>query len=311
MPDDNARQGLLPDPSRPGQFINVGVNPGVAPYLNEYPRANGPSTGGGIAQYTFGFDQRLDEDYLQSRVDYHLTPSQQLFARFTFDDGDQDLPTDYPQFPRAFRSRNQFFTGEHRWVLSSTTLNTFRLGFSRTRIGQTVEANTSTAAPALRGGRIVGDIDVGGLQRFGPQSSADVRLTQNVFALHQNLVHTRGHHLIKAGVAGRALPDNMFNPTFANGIYNFTNLRNFLENRPSQFIGLTPDGELDRYWRSTLFGAYVQDEWQLSPRLTVNGGLRMECGDRAEGPLRARRRAARRCTDRAADDRQALREPWR
>jgi hypothetical protein len=276
VPDDSARQGLLPDPSRPGQFINVGVNPGVAPYLNEYPRANGPSTSGGIAQYTFGFDQRLNEDYLQSRVDYHLTPSQQLFARFTFDDGDQDLPTDYPQFPRAFRSRNQFFTGEHRWVLSSTTLNTFRLGFSRTRIGQTVEANTSTPLQPFVEGRIVGDIDVGGLQRFGPQSSADVKLTQNVFALHQNLVHTRGHHLIKAGSLVEYYQMNLFNPTFANGIYNFTNLRNFLENRPSQFIGLTPDGELDRYWRSTLFGAYVQDEWQLSPRLTVNGGLRME-----------------------------------
>ena len=47
----------------PGQFINVGVNPAVAPYLNEYPRANGPSTGGGIAQYTFGFDQTLHQDY--------------------------------------------------------------------------------------------------------------------------------------------------------------------------------------------------------------------------------------------------------
>lgn len=45
VPDDNARQGLLPDPANPGQLIDVGVHPAVAPYLNEYPRANGPSTG--------------------------------------------------------------------------------------------------------------------------------------------------------------------------------------------------------------------------------------------------------------------------
>ena len=38
-------------------------------------------------------------------------PSTQLFARYTFDDTDQFLPTDYPQFPRDFISRNQFFTG--------------------------------------------------------------------------------------------------------------------------------------------------------------------------------------------------------
>ncbi|MBK5296298.1 MAG: TonB-dependent receptor, partial [Vicinamibacteria bacterium] len=276
VPDDNARQGLLPDPARPGQFINVGVNPAIAPYLNEYPRANGASTGGGIAQYTFGFDQQLHQDYAQGRLDYQLNAAQQFFARYTFDDGDQDLPTDYPQFPRAFRSRNQFFTGEHRWVLSTSTLNTIRLGFSRTRVGQTVEANTSTTLQPFVPGRVVGNIDIGGLQRFGPQTSASVKLTQNVFALHQNLVHTRGRHMIKAGSLVEYYQMNLFNPTFANGIYSFANLRNFLENRPALFIGLTPDGELDRYWRSTLFGAYVQDEWQLTPRLTVNGGARVE-----------------------------------
>jgi hypothetical protein len=276
VPDDNARQGFIPNPAVPGSLLNVGVNPAVAPYLNEYPRANGPSTGGGIAQYTFGFDQRVNQNYAQGRIDYNMTPSQQLFARFTFDDGDQDLPTDYPQFPRVFLSRNQFFTSEHRWALSSATLNTFRLGFSRTRIGQNVEANTSTPLQPFVTGRLVGDIDVGGLQRFGPQSSGDLRVTQNVFALHQNLVHTRGSHLIKAGSLVEYYQMNLFNPTFSLGIYNFPNLRAFLENRPAQFIGLTPDGELDRYWRSTLLGAYVQDEWQLSPRLSVNGGIRLE-----------------------------------
>ena len=276
VPDDNARQGLLPDPARPGELIDVGVNPAVAPYLNEYPRANGPSTGGGIAQYTFGFDQQLHQDYAQGRVDYQFDAAQQVFGRYTFDDGDQDLPTDYPQFPRAFRSRNQFFTGEHRWVLSSSTLNTIRLGFSRTRVGQTVEANTSTPLQPFVEGRLVGDIDVGGLQRFGPQTSADVKLTQNVFALHQNLVHTRGRHLLKVGSLVEYYQMNLFNPTFALGIYNFTTLRNFLENRPGQFIGLTPDGELDRYWRSTLLAGYVHDEWRLTPQLTVNGGVRVE-----------------------------------
>jgi hypothetical protein len=282
VPDDNARLGLLPSPSQPGQLIAVGVHPAVAPYLNEYPRANGPSSGGGIAQYAFGFDQRLKQDFLQGRVDYNVNPSQQAFARFTFDDGDQDLPTDYPQFPRAFRSRNQFFTGEHRWVLSPATLNTLRLGFSRTRVGQTIEANTSSSLAPFVEGRLIGNIDIGGLQRFGPQTSGSVTLTQNVFGLHQNLVHTRGRHMIKAGSLVEYYQMNLFNPTFANGIYNFPNLRSFLENRPALFIGLTPDGQLDRYWRSTLLGGYLQDEWQLSPRLTVNGGLRVEWASEPE-----------------------------
>jgi hypothetical protein len=68
----------------------------------------------------------------------------------------------------------------------------------------------------------------------------------------------------------------MVNPTFSLGIYRFANLRNFLLNVPANFVGLTPQGAIDRYWRFTLFGFYVQDEYRLSPRVTLNGGLRYE-----------------------------------
>ena len=47
VPDENARAGLMPDPANPGALLDVGVNPGVAPYLAEYPRANGPGLGDG------------------------------------------------------------------------------------------------------------------------------------------------------------------------------------------------------------------------------------------------------------------------
>ena len=276
VPDDNARQGLLPNPAAPGQLINIGVNPAVQPYLNEFPRANGASAGGGIAGYTFPFTQRLNQDYLQGRIDFNATPAHQFFARYTFDDADQQLPTDYPQFPRAFISRNQFFTGEWRASTSSALLNTVRVGFSRTRIGQNVVAETSTPLPPFVPGRLVGDIDIGGLLRFGPQSSANLRLVQNVFSLQHGLVYTRGRHLLKAGALAERYQMNMVNPTFSLGIYTFQDLRGFLENRPIRFIGLTPEAQFDRYWRSTLFGAYVQDEMRLTDRVTVNAGLRYE-----------------------------------
>ncbi len=269
VPDDNARLGILPSGV-------VGVNPAVAPYLSEFPRANGPSLGQGLAVYDFPFDQRLDENYVQGRVDY-TTDRRQFFGRYTFDDTNQFLPTDYPQFPRTFVSRNQFFTGEYREVLSPSTLNTARLSFSRTRIGQEVEANTSQPlAPFVPGRSIMGDIDIGGLKRFGPQSSVDVRLVQNVFSFQDDLVHVRGRHVLKAGGLVEHYQDNMVNPTFSLGIYAFPNLSAFLRNVPNNFVGLTPEAEFDRYWRFTLVGFYAQDEYRLTPRLTVNAGLRYE-----------------------------------
>jgi Carboxypeptidase regulatory-like domain/TonB dependent receptor len=269
VPDDNARLGILPTGP-------VGVDPAVAPFLSEYPRANGPVLGQGLAVFNFPFDQRLDQNFVQGRLDYNAR-DRQFFTRYTFDNTTQFLPTDYPQFPRTFFSRNQFFTGEYREVLSANTLNTARVGFSRTRIGQNVEANTSQALPPFVPGReLTGSIDIGGLRRFGPQSSANLRLVQNVFSLQDDLVQVRGRHLLKAGALVEHYQDNMVNPTFSLGIYSFPNLSAFLRNVPNNFIGLTPEAQFDRYWRFTLFGFYLQDDYQLSPRLTVNGGLRYE-----------------------------------
>jgi hypothetical protein len=277
VPDDNARLGIVPDPANPGGTIAIPVASTVAPFLSEFPRANGPVLGGGLAAFTFPFQQRLDQHFFQGRLDYNPSPSHQFFARHTWDDADQFLPTDYPQFPRNFISTNQFFTGEYRNILSGRTLQTIRLGFSRTRIGQNVTANTSQPLAEFVPGRgITGAIDVGGMRRFGPQSSANLRLVQNVFSLQHDVVHTRGRHVIKAGGLAERYQANMVNPTFSLGIYGFPNIAAFLRGTPNTFIGLTPEAQFDRYWRFTLFGVYVQDDVQVLPNLSLNAGLRYE-----------------------------------
>lgn len=277
VPDDNARRGFIPDPASPGQLLNVGVNPGVAPYLAEYPQANGSALGDGTALYTFQFDQELSQNFVQGRVDYNLTPGSQLFARYTLDDADQHLPTDFPQFPRSFLSRNQFGTGELRQVVSSSTFSTYRVGYSRTRVGQGVEANTSTPLQPFVPGRLyVGNIDVGGLNRFGTQSSVDVRFLQQVLAFQYDTASTYGRHLIKFGALGERYQQDMVNPTFSLGTYSFANVGAFLQNRATSFIGLTPQGDFERNWRFWLIGGYAQDELQVTNDLTITAGLRYE-----------------------------------
>jgi hypothetical protein len=277
VPDDNARRGLIPDPAQPGQLLNVGVNAGVAPYVNEYPRANGAPLGDGTALYSFQFDQVLSQDFLQGRVDYNVGPGSRFFGRYTLDDADQQLPLDYPQFPRSFLSTNQFFTGEYSHALGDSTLSTYRFGYSRTRVGQDIQANTSTPLPPFVPGReYIGNIDVGGLNRFGTQSSVDVRFLQQVLSFQYDTATTRGRHLVKVGALAERYIQDMVNPTFSLGTYSFANLRAFLENRATSFIGLTPQGDFERNWRFWIAGGYVQDEFQVSDRLTVNGGLRYE-----------------------------------
>jgi hypothetical protein len=277
VPDDNARRGILPDPARPGQTITVPVNAAVAPFLNEIPRANGNPRGGGLADYVFGFAQSVNQHFVQGRYDRNFGNAGQFFTRYTLDDAVQNLPTDFPQFPRQFLSKNQFLTTEYRHVLSARTLFHFRGSFSRTTTFQNVEANTATRLPEFVPGRgLMGNFDIGGMPRFGPQASANLRLTQNVFGFETGAALTRGRHLLKAGMLAERYRDNMVNPTFSLGTFTFNDVRSFLTNTPARFLGLTPAAQFDRYWRFTLMGFYLQDSWKIHPRFTINPGLRYE-----------------------------------
>jgi Carboxypeptidase regulatory-like domain/TonB dependent receptor len=275
VPDLNARQGLLPDPANPGQFLNVGVQAAVVPYVNAYPAPNGANLGDGTALYRFQFDQKIDQNFLQGRIDYNLSPTSQLFARYTLDAADQRLPTDYPQFPRTFVSRNQFLTTELKQTYTSNFLGTYRFGYSRTRVGQDVEADT-TLPPFAAGRPFIGNIDVGGLQRFGTQSSGNLRLRQDVASLQADFVWTRGRHLVRAGALAEHYTQDMVNPTFSLGTYTFANLRSFLLNTPTSFIGLTPSASFERHWPFWIAGGYVQDEFRVHSRVTLTAGLRYE-----------------------------------
>lgn len=270
VPDDNARLGILPDGP-------VTISDAVRPYLAAIPAANGPAIGSGLATHAFAFPQKLNETFLQGRVDYQAGPAHQLFVRHTYDNAAQRLPTDYPAFPRSFISTGQFLTAEYRNVRSERTLQTARFGYSRTRVGQNVEANLASPLPPFVAGRgLVGDIDIGGMQRFGPQSSANLRLAQDVYSGQYDLTHTRGRHLLKAGALVEHYRDFMTNPTFSLGIYTFANVRAFLENRPTRFVGLPPEGDINRDWPWTLYGVYAQDNLSITRRLTINAGLRYE-----------------------------------
>jgi hypothetical protein len=276
VPDRDARQGILPDPVRPGATLTVPVSPAVQPYLDAFPLPNGANLGGGLAAFSFPFEQQVDQDFFQARLDHAVSDRGQAFVRYTFDRADQRLPTDFPQFPRTFVSRNQFATGEYRHVISGSSMATVRLGWSRTRVGQEVEANLAGVAPFVPGRDLMGDIDIGGIPRFGPQSSVNVNLRQDVWSLAGDFTHGSGRHLLKAGLVAERYRDREFNPTFSLGIFTFPNLETFLRNRPQRFIGLTPEGDLDREWTFTFMGAYAQDEVRLARNLTVTGGLRYE-----------------------------------
>ena len=86
----------------------------------------------------------------------------------------------------------------------------------------------------MPGRDFIGNIDVGGLQRFGTQASVDVRFLQQVTSLSADMVWTRGRHLLRGGALAEHYEQDMVNPTFSLGTYSFANLRALMENRADQ-----------------------------------------------------------------------------
>ena len=174
-------------------------------------------------------------------------------------------------------SRNQFATAEYRRVFSARHPGDLpaRLLPHADRPGG--RGQHVPAAPALRARARVARGD----RHRGRPAVRAAGLRRRVdpagrLRLQRRLPPHPRAALAQGRCPGRALPVQRDNPTFSRGIHAFANLEGFLRGRSLRFIGLTPEGDIDRAWPYTLLGLYVQDEISLTERLTVTAGLRYE-----------------------------------
>lgn len=83
-------------------------------------------------------------------------------------------------------------------------------------------------------------------------------------------------HSFKAGA--ELLHRNLFDafPRYAAGYYSFNNLLNFANNVPNTFMQAYGPQNGDLEWTTNLWGFYVNDDYRITPRLTLGLGLRYD-----------------------------------
>ena len=219
-----------------------------------------------------------DENYFVVRVDHNLTAKDSLFARYIRDTADVVLPlatSPIPLYPQHDLTNNQFATLEWKRLISPTVVNLARTSFLR----PTEQSVLPNSIPALSyfSGRPDGRVLVNGLSQVGPVQDDPFRLYVNHYVVGDDVIWSLGAHSLRMGANLDRTQDNTVVSAGNGGAWTFNSLLQFLQGTATQ-LQAPPVGfdDTTRDMRELFFTPYVQDEWKVLPRLTLNLGLRYE-----------------------------------
>ena len=314
VPDNNARQGFLPNPSTGAPTRVTNLNQAMLQYMSFWPVANGPAllvpsttnpatlVPSGTAKGFYNPRQSIQENFGTLRSDYILSDHDTITGAYTIDDGNSIIPQADPLFGSAVALRSQVASLQETHILSPTILNNFTVGFSRARfVFNSYEFTSFSPSLDFVKGAGPGGIIIGGgttttgiaaITSAGPNNAAGVSNARNLFTFADSMQMVKGKHQISFGVWFQRVRDNEDTGSRRIGLANFASLTTFLQGTTTTFQVLPNPSPLG--WRSWLGAWYVEDSIKLRPNLTLRAGIRHEFTD---GWNEASGRAANYVTD--------------
>jgi carboxypeptidase family protein/TonB-dependent receptor-like protein len=268
VPDENAREGSLP-----GQPA-ISVDPRSQPILDLFPYPNGENLGDGTASF-IGTTKRVSNgDFFTIKMDHNFSSSDAISVRYLFDDSEQLLPRNFPEFPNFAVNRKQVVTIEERKILSNRVVNEARFGFNRSTPAEQVPQTSRDLS--LISGQDLGEINVAGLTEIGTDRTNPKGFFLNNVQAGDTLFIARGRNNLKLGGSFDRFQYNGSSESRTRGLLRFRSVADLLRFRVRDLEGATPDSDFVRGYRQNLSGIFVQDEFKVTNRLTLNGGVRHE-----------------------------------
>jgi len=313
LPDLFRAGGMTQDSNGQWSGAYGPINPVVEDIFALYPLAQSPSecpnVSGinllpGTGLYCSNEKQIGNEDYVLGRVDVKLSERDSLFVRYVRESAYQVLPyvyTQIPGWPEVDHERNQYLTIDEQHMFSPKIINSVRFGYVRlfTNTANGGINGTGTALQQVPGRQDM-DFSPGyGLASLGPSPSSPSRPVTNRFSVGDNVFMSLGAHSLRFGATVTRMQLNMIWNQYSGGAWIFSNLGgDAIPGTPlggalygMPLLGITaagdaysytaPDGKSypfnpGRYWRQVYFSPFIQDDWKITNRLTLNLGLRYE-----------------------------------
>ena len=215
------------------------------------------------------YDNPVDTANALGRIDHAVSGRDQLSVRYSLYDvasknsrGAGGLAA--PSASAGLDNRDQAIAFSNTLTLGHRTVNETRAQFTHSDLRA---PSSDQIGPA---------VSIAGVATFGTLSSSPQGRLNRMFQVVNNLSQQRGVHALRAGVDLVHNDDHIAFPRAVRGSYAFSSLANFLTGTYNNAGFTQTFGATDVDQQSTSLGVYAQDEWSVSPSLTLNLGLRYD-----------------------------------
>ncbi len=242
-------------------------------------------------------------DQYNARVDHQITAKALVWARYTYSFDKQTkgiISGGLPGFPGVQPQTFHNAATSYTQILTPNLLNELRVGFNRLslRLGQPTLTPDATALgitgldplgyTIFRGIPVV---SLTGLSQIGGFANSPQYRADNSIQILDNVSYSHRSHSMHAGLDFKFYQINQnvngnVKGTFTfNGQYTSATGSTATGNAAADLLFGTPSSDIRtiignntfyNYPRQHSYDAYVQDDWKIVPRLTLNLGLRYE-----------------------------------
>jgi hypothetical protein len=268
----------------------VPMNMAALNYFNAYPT---PTSAGVSNNYLAHPEEFSHYNTFDVRVDWNASPKDQAFVRFSYDNSDYTKTPELVTLPSGFGSGSAYtharaWGGGYTHIFTPTLVNQLLVGYNRNNFGYVppfygtpvsadlgiVNANRNEQTS---GGALIGGND--SLDYTGDDGLYQV--PQNTIELSDTVDWEKGHHSFKFGATGILRNMEYYRPIDSKGFFDFAN-GDFTGYETSEMLGGFTDtyqigaqtGDFSNI--SYEDGFFAQDEWRVTPRLTLQMGVRYD-----------------------------------